>query len=199
MVLGGFETHGISGGVLVDAGCGEGNLWRAVNSRFSRYCGLDAVRYDTFPGDGEFHRVDLDSPQWPVSDDSADVVTSVETIEHLDNPWAFMRRLAAIVKPGGWVIVTTPNQLSALSLLTLILKKRFSAFQDAHFPTHRTALLESDLQRAARESGLEPIDIGYSFHGRLPLCSWHYPEAIARLFPRLLSDNLMLVAHKRDV
>lgn len=198
MVLGGFETHGISGGVLVDAGCGEGNLWRAVNSRFSRYSGLDAVRYDTFPGDGEFHRVDLDSTQWPVSDDSADVVTSVETIEHLDNPWAFMRRLAAIAKPGGWVIVTTPNQLSALSLLTLILKKRFSAFQDAHFPTHRTALLESDLQRAARESGLEPIDIGYSFHGRLPLGSWHYPEAIARLFPRLLSDNLMLVAHKRD-
>jgi len=198
MVSVALETHGISGGVLVDAGCGEGNLWRAVSSRFSRYCGLDAVRYDSFPCDGEFHRVDLDSTQWTVPGGAADVVTAVETIEHLDNPWAFMRRLATIAKPGGWVIVTTPNQLSALSLLTLILKQRFSAFQDAHFPTHRTALLESDLQRAARECGLEPIAIGYSLHGRLPLSSLHYPDALARLFPRLLSDNVMLVALKRD-
>jgi hypothetical protein len=28
------------------------------------------------------------------------------------------------------------------------------------------------------------------------LTPWHYPEALARVFPRLLSDNIMIVAKK---
>jgi 2-polyprenyl-3-methyl-5-hydroxy-6-metoxy-1,4-benzoquinol methylase len=127
---------------------------------------------------------------------SCDVVAAVETIEHLENPWAFMRRLGALARPGAWVIVTTPNQLSALSLMTLVVKRRFSAFQDSHYPAHRTALLESDLWRATVEAGLEPIEIDYSLSGRLPLTPWHYPEALARALPRLLSDNLLLLAKK---
>ena len=81
MVARALDAHAIKGGTLADVGCGGGHLWRAVGSRFSWYRGLDAVRYDTFPVDGEFHHVDLDSAQWPVGDRSADVVTAVETIE----------------------------------------------------------------------------------------------------------------------
>jgi 2-polyprenyl-3-methyl-5-hydroxy-6-metoxy-1,4-benzoquinol methylase len=194
MVAGALEARGISGGTLVDVGCGQGGLWRTVGHRFSRYCGLDAVRYDGFPAGGEFCRVDLDAAAWPIADASADVVTAVETIEHLENPWAFMRRLSALARPGAWIIVTTPNQLSALSLLSLLTRRRFAAFQDVHFPTHRTALLESDLCRAAIECGLDTVEVAYSLHGRLPLTPWHYPAAVAGVFPRLLSDNLMLVA-----
>jgi 2-polyprenyl-3-methyl-5-hydroxy-6-metoxy-1,4-benzoquinol methylase len=196
MVGGALDRHGARGGTLADVGCGAGHLWRAIGGRFTRYLGLDAVRYDGFPTEGEFYRVDLDASDWAVGAAVADVVTALETIEHLDNPWVFMRRLAALAKPGAWIVVTTPNQLSALSLLALVFKKRFSAFQDAHFPTHRTALLESDLQRAAHEAGLQTLEINYSLHGRLPLTPWHYPAAVAALFPRALSDNVMLVARK---
>ena len=52
----------------------------------------------------------------------ADVVTALEVIEHLENPRAFCRELARVAKPGGWVVVTTPNQLSLLSLLSLVVK-----------------------------------------------------------------------------
>lgn len=188
-----------AGGTLVDVGCGSGGLWREVGSRFSRYCGLDAVRYEGFPANGQFQRLDLDADCWPALECQGDVVVAVETIEHLENPWAFMKKLAALARPGALVIVTTPNQLSVLSLLTLITKRRFSAFQDAQFPTHKTALLESDLQRIAGEAALDPIQTGYSHEGRVPLGAWHYPEAAARMWPRLLSDNVMLVARKRDV
>jgi 2-polyprenyl-3-methyl-5-hydroxy-6-metoxy-1,4-benzoquinol methylase len=191
-----LEARGIGGGTLVDVGCGGGGLWRIVARRFSRYCGLDAVRYDTFPSDGEFRQVDLDADEWTMPLGSGDVVAAVETIEHLENPWAFMRRLSALAKPGAWVLVTTPNQTSVLSVLTLAARHRFSAFQDSHYPAHRTALLASDLERAAREAGLEPTGIVFSHHGRVPFTPWHYPEAIARLFPRAFSDNLMLIATK---
>jgi len=106
---------------------------------------------------------------------------AVETIEHLENPWAFMRALVRLARPGGWVIVTTPNQLSALSLITLLAKRRFSSFQDGHYPAHRTALLEVDLRRIAGECALENPEIGYSHSGRVPLTGWHYPAGLARL------------------
>jgi len=77
----------------------------------------------------------------PLTDSSADVVSAIEVIEHLENPRAFMWKLVRLTKPEGWVIVTTPNQLS---LLTLFVKHRFLAFQDVDYPAHLTALLEID-------------------------------------------------------
>ncbi|HYM23041.1 MAG TPA: class I SAM-dependent methyltransferase [Vicinamibacterales bacterium] len=197
MVRAALAARGIRGGTLVDVGCGSGSLWPVVADRFDRYVGLDAVRYDGFPVAGDFHAVDLDVRPWPVGSAFGAVVAAVETIEHLESPWAFVRALAAVAAPGGWVVVTTPNQLSALSLLTLITKRRFSAFQDSHYPAHRTALLESDLQRMFADAGLRDTAIDYSLHGRLPFSGCHYPQAVARLAPRRLSDNVMVIGQKR--
>jgi 2-polyprenyl-3-methyl-5-hydroxy-6-metoxy-1,4-benzoquinol methylase len=197
LVDGALDARHAGGGRLIDVGCGAGGLWRVVAPRFGAYCGVDAVRYAGLPVDAEFHHADLDDESAVPQIGTADVVAAVETIEHLQNPWAFMRTLTSLAKSGGWIIVTTPNQLSLLSLMTLAVKHRFSAFQDAHYPAHRTALLECDLRRAAAECGLDSVEISYSLHGRVPLTPWHYPIAIARLFPRALSDNLMLVAKKK--
>ena len=124
----------------------------------------------------------------------ADAVVAAEIIEHLENPRALMRELVRVAKPGGAVVLTTPNQLSLLSLLTLIFKHRFAAFQDVHYPAHLTALLEIDLTRIANETGLTDIEIEYSRQGRIPKTPWHYPQAMSRLWPRGLSDNPMFSA-----
>lgn len=191
-----LAARGVAGGRLVDVGCGSAGLWRLLAPRFTSYCGLDAVRYQGFPSDAEFCQIDLDRSPWPIAPREADVVAAVETIEHLENPWAFMRALVGLARPGGWVVVTTPNQLSVLSVVTLIAKGRFSAFQDAHYPAHRTALLEADLRRAAAECGLKSVDVVYSHVSRVPLTPWHYPAALAGWFPRALSDNLLLIGRK---
>jgi SAM-dependent methyltransferase len=186
----------IGGGLLIDVGCGRGDLWPYVRGRFARYIGIDAVRYEGLPADAEFHRGDLDGGKILLPDGCADVVAAVETIEHLENPRAFARELARLARPGGWVIVTTPNQLSLLSLATLVVKNRFSAFQDVHYPAHLTALLEVDLRRIAAECGLTDVGVAYSQQGRLVLTPWHYPRPLAALLPRALSDNLLLIARK---
>jgi 2-polyprenyl-3-methyl-5-hydroxy-6-metoxy-1,4-benzoquinol methylase len=185
-------------GVLVDVGCGAGQLRSHVREQFARYVGVDAVRYAEFPADAEFHLVDLDTGKASLPDACADAVAAVETIEHLENPRAFMRELTRLAKPNGLVVVTTPNQLSLLSLLTLVVKHRFSAFQDAHYPAHLTALLEVDLKRIAAECGLSDARIVYSLRGRIILTPWHYPRFLARLFPRALSDNLLVAGKKPD-
>jgi SAM-dependent methyltransferase len=194
-----LADRGIAGGRLVDVGCGSAGLWQLLAPRFDTYCGLDAVRYQGFPDGAEFFQIDLDNldrAPWPIAPCGADVVTAVETIEHLENPWAFVRALVELARPGGWVVVTTPNQLSVLSVATLIVKRRFSAFQDVHYPAHRTALLEIDLRRAAGECGLESVEVLYSQAGRVPFTPWHYPWALAGRFPRALSDNLLIIGRK---
>ena len=167
MVADAVRSRGIRGARLVDVGCGSGALWPFLQQQFSSYCGIDAARYDGFPSSGDFRQADFDRSDWSVDANVADLVVSLETIEHVENPWAFMRGLVRIAKPGAWLAVTTPNQLSWLSLATLIVRHRFSAFPDAYYPIHRTALLESDLRHAAEDCGLEEVVILYTRSGSI--------------------------------
>lgn len=181
-------------GVLIDVGCGTGNLWRALGPRFSRYVGTDVVRYEGFPRDGEFHPIDIATGRVPLGDGTGDVVTAVETIEHVENPRAFARELTRLCRPGQWIVITTPNQLSLLSKLTLVLRHEFNAFRAGSYPAHLTALLEVDLRRIAGECGWTNVTVRYTGDGRIPGTSWHYPRWVSRLFPRALSDNVALIA-----
>lgn len=210
------QSHGVSGdaiyemvaraiaaksdkvGTLVDIGCGAGRLRSFVCPYTSKYIGVDTVRYDTLPESVEFVRHNLDAGNIPLADSVADIVCAVETIEHLENPRAFIRELARLAKPGGLVIVTTPNQLSLLSKLTLVLKNQFSAFQEAPglYPAHITALLEIDLIRIATECSLTDISIDYSHQGRIPFTSWHYPQFLG-FRGRAFSDNILCVGRKK--
>jgi SAM-dependent methyltransferase len=187
------------GGTLVDVGCGSGALWGHLRGRFDRYVGVDVVRYEGFPADGEFHPLDLDRGDAPLPDGTADVAAGVETIEHLENPRAFVRLLTRLVRPGGWVVVTTPNQHSLLSKGTFLLRGEHAHFQDPSYPAHITALLEADLRRMAAECGLAEVAVEYSGSGRVPGTARHWPGALARLHPRGFSDNLLMAGRKPGV
>jgi SAM-dependent methyltransferase len=180
--------------LLIDVGCGHGDLFAALRGAFTTYVGCDLVRYEGFPTDpgAEFRSADLNGAI-PAETSSADLVISVETIEHLENPRAFVRELTRIARAGGTIIVTTPNQLSFLSKLSLVLKNRFVAFQDVHYPAHIVALLETDLLRIASEGGLVGTRIVYSDKGRIPGTARQWPSALRG---RPFSDNLALVAQK---
>ena len=196
MVAQALATRHQGGGVLLDVGCGTGSLRQVLGRRFDRYVGVDVIRYDDFPADAEFVGVDLDSGSCPLPDGIGDVVASLETIEHLESPRAFVRELTRLARPGGWVIVTTPNQLSFLSKLTLLVKNQFNAFQDSCYPAHLTALLEVDLRRMACECRLRDTAVAYSLRGRMPCTSRHYPGFLSRLWPRAFSDNVLLIGKK---
>ena len=196
MVANAVAARHPGGGTLLDVGCGSGRLWPWVRDRFDRYVGVDAVRYDGFPPEGEFHAADLDRGEVPLPDASADVVAAVETVEHLENPRAFVRTLARLARPGGWVIVTTPNQLSAASRLVLLTRGHHHAFGEASYPAHITALLEVDLRRIAAECGLVDVAVEYSGSGRVPLTGRHFPRWLAAAWPRGLSDNVLLAGRR---
>lgn len=199
------EHHRGPDGVLVDVGCGHGALYHHLATHFTRYLGVDIVHYDPYPsGPGvEFHKANLDTGRAPLPDGCADVVCSLETVEHVENPRAFMRELVRLAKPNGVVVVTTPNQLSVLSKLCFALKGEFVHFQERPglYPAHISALLEIDLIRLARENDLTDVEVAYTSEGRMPLGSRHWPRwlgASQGWRGRAFSDNVLLMGRKRQ-
>jgi SAM-dependent methyltransferase len=201
MVSDALDERGLAAGTLLDVGCGHGALFGELTSPAWRYVGVDVLRYPGYPSHLELVETNLDRPPVPLEDGYADVVVSAETIEHLENPRALMRELVRLTRPGGWVFVTTPNQLSFASISCLLARGQFQAFQQASgfYPAHITALLEIDLRRIATECALVDIDVTYSAVGRIPLSarSWPWPFPSRRgLRGRILSDNVLICGRK---
>ena len=191
-----LERRSVGRGVVADVGAGAGDLYRHISEYCAEYLALDAVRYDGLPEVARFLACDVGAGPLPLPEASADCVFAVEVIEHLENPRALMRELARIARPGAWVVVTTPNQASLLSVLSLVFKGRFPAFADANYPAHLTALLPVDLLRMGAECGLEQRVLEWSLEGRIPGTAWHWPATVVRLGPGRLSDNVLLLCRK---
>jgi len=192
-------------GVLVDVGCGSGRLHAAMGGNFKRYIGVDILQYDGYPAgpNVDFCRTNLDSARIDLPDGCADIVCSLETIEHVENERALMRELVRLAKPGGLIVLTTPNQVSILSKLCLVLKNEFVHFQEKPglYPSHLSALLPIDLLRLARENGLVEAEVSYSGDGRMPLIARHWPRWLAAhrgWRGRAFSDNVLLCARRGD-
>jgi SAM-dependent methyltransferase len=201
MLAAAIADRGITAGTLVDVGCGNGTFAGELPDGDFRYIGVDVVRHPGFPSDREFVLGNLDEDRVAMADGGADVVVSAETIEHVENPRALMRELVRLVRPGGWVFVTTPNQLSLASLFCLLARGEFQYFQKAPgmYPAHITALLEIDLRRIAEECSLVDIDVLYSASGRVPFTPRPWPRRIAarRGFRgRAFSDNVLVCGMK---
>lgn len=98
-----MELIGPAGGAALDIGCREGDQSRAlermgftvtsidVEKRYERCIVMDANRPLPFP-DGQF-----------------DLIWCSEVIEHLERPDAALREFRRVLKPGGRLIITTPN------------------------------------------------------------------------------------------
>lgn len=58
----------------------------------------------------------------PWADKTFDAVVSLQTIEHLENPYYFIRQVSGVLKPGGIFIVSTPNPFHILNRLLFLFR-----------------------------------------------------------------------------
>ncbi len=66
--------------------------------------------------------------RFPIDDSQFDFVSCIEGIEHVQDQFHFVRECGRILKPGGHLVVSTPNILNLASRLKFLLSGFFSLF-----------------------------------------------------------------------
>lgn len=188
------------GGRVLDYGAGKGHLTKilAATGQFTKVSGTDLMSrpYD-LPAGIDWIENDLnDAP--PIPDASYDLVVAAEVIEHLENPRSMVRDIFRILRPGGKIIVTTPNNESLRSLVAVAFRGHFVAFLDGSYPAHITALLRKDLERILLEAGFTRPDFSFTNHGgvpKFPTIAWQ-TLSMGILKGMRFSDNVLALATK---
>lgn len=97
----------LASGRVLDIPCGSGAfVRRAVDAGYD-VTGADLVPHDAVP-ENAFRAADMNEPL-PFDDAAFDAVVSIEGIEHLRRPFDFVAESARVLKPGGFMVLTTPN------------------------------------------------------------------------------------------
>lgn len=91
--------------------------------------------------------------------DRFDAVIGMEVIEHVENPWEYIRLLRTLVKPGGHIFVTTPNVESWVSRWNFLMRGRLAHFEDGDYIAsgHINPVSSWELSLILRELGF--IDV----------------------------------------
>jgi SAM-dependent methyltransferase len=82
---------------VADVGCGGRELELGARARSISYRGFDI-------DDGNFEFDPL-----PADDSTFDLVVALALVEHLHNPDNFIREALRVLRPGGVLVVSTPN------------------------------------------------------------------------------------------
>jgi len=111
---------------ILDLGAGRGALSKKLVELGFKvdYCDLEK-RVDIKGAD--FHKVDLNKP-FPFKDNTFFAITCIEVIEHIENPYQLMREAYRVLKPGGHMIVSTPNLENWYARLSFLIKGKLPHF-----------------------------------------------------------------------
>lgn len=87
-------------------------------------------------------------------------VVFLEVLEHLSNPELGIRNISNHIEKGGYMVLTTPNPLSASSKLEMVLKNNLYAFQPKHLIEHHVFVPLPHIVRFHLENnGFEVLEI----------------------------------------
>jgi SAM-dependent methyltransferase len=90
----------------------------------------------------------------PVRDGSCDVVVSLQVIEHLWEQERFLRECFRVLRPGGALLLSTPNRLT------------FSPGRDTPLnPFHTRELSAAELAGLVRDAGFADVEVHGLHHG----------------------------------
>jgi SAM-dependent methyltransferase len=146
-----------AGASVLEAGCGEGYGAGMLAEVAARVLALDldpttaahvARRYSG-TGVARANLVAL-----PVRDGSVDAVVSLQVIEHLWEQERFLRECSRVLRPGGTLMLSTPNRLT------------FSPGRDTPLnPFHTRELSAAELAGLVRDAGFADVEVHGLHHG----------------------------------
>lgn len=202
-----------AGDLVLDAGCGSGRVFRYTLSRRPKLIvGVDRTAEPAGnPNIDAAVRGDL--ARLPIRDGALDVIVSSHVAEHLTEPEAAFAALAGALRPGGRLLILTPNRFHYVTLASRLLPHgvhvRFNRSRGVDerdvFPTVYRANTAGRLRSLLSAAGLEVERVEQfetepeylAFHPAAYALGVAY-ERLANRFDALsgVRVNLMAVARK---
>lgn len=188
-------------GEVLDFGAGTGNLTQRLQALgcFNSITAIDIMPHpDGIDESVRWLSWDLNEAINNIPEQSFDVIVSAEVIEHLENPRAVAREWFRLLRPGGTLVFSTPNNESWRSLIALVLRGHFVAFSDTCYPAHITALVRKDIIRILTEAGFSEPNFIFTNVGGMPKFPQLHWQAISvgLLKGIRFSDNLLAIAKR---
>jgi len=145
---------------VLDVGAGAGALSQRLTDLGYSVTALDVDPDKWIPKDIPFMTLDIDKGIAGSVGSSYDAVCCLEVIEHVENPWNLLREIYSVTKPGGYVLLSTPNITSFFSRAHFFLTGRFHQFNDGDLSYgHISPISAFELQHAATQLGWEVVEI----------------------------------------
>lgn len=145
-----LERRGMTGGALLDVGCAYGYLLDEARPFFSRRVGVEMAPEALRHARGFADRV-FEGGLEAVEGGPFDLVIAVQVIEHIYDPVPFVEQAAAMLAPGGCLVLATPHMGS---LWRPIFGRRWPSFK---IPEHVTYFDRRTLGELLRRGGLGEV------------------------------------------
>ena len=145
----------------LDVGCGAGLMCEPLARLGATVTGIDAAAENIVEAQrhaqGRGLGIEYRCADVAVLDGQFDLVTSMEVVEHVAAPAAFVAALAARLAPGGLLILSTPNRTPLSRLAMITLGEGLGAIPAG---THDWArfLTPDELEGLARQAGLRVVN-----------------------------------------
>ena len=123
-------------GEHLDIGSGDGSLIRLLRGQLelnSRACDYTDTLMELEGQAVDVANLDLEALPYP--DEGFDLITFTEVVEHVENHRAVLRDIQRVLRPGGLVVISTPNILNLKSRLRFL----FFGFWNLFGPLHVSA------------------------------------------------------------
>lgn len=152
------------------------------------------------PRPGERHvQLDLTASADGVGGEPYDVVVCAEVIEHLHvSPLRALRLLAALLRPGGTLVLQTPNAAALSRRFWLLLGRNpFEEIRDdLHQAGHFREYTVAELRQMVRTAGLEPARVELDNYFVTGSRKNRLLVALSPLLPPRLRQGVTLTARK---
>src|ERR1700685_4052976 len=157
----------LKGAAALDVGCGGGILSEAMARAGARVLGidlsqavLDVAELHALEGKIEVEYKSIAAETLAMQQPAAfDLGTCMELLEHVPDPAAAVAALAALVKPGGDVVVSTLNRKPLAFAVAIIGAEYITRILPRGTHEYLKFIRPSELARWGREAGLELIDL----------------------------------------